>query len=52
MAINFSSYSARVNQQKVKMSPKEFEILKYLWDHRNDTVSRYQLLENIWGYIE
>ena len=34
------------------MSHKEFEILKYLWEHRNDTVSRYQLLEDIWGYDE
>ena len=52
MTINFSRYSARVDQQQIKMSHKEFEILKYLWDHRNTTVSRYQLLEDIWGYIE
>lgn len=52
MTVNFSSYNASVNQEPVKMSHKEFEILKYLWDHRNDTVSRYQLLEDIWGYNE
>jgi DNA-binding response OmpR family regulator len=52
MTVNFSSYMASVDQQQVKMSHKEFEILKYLWEHRNDTVSRYQLLEDIWGYNE
>ena len=52
MTVNFSSYIASVDQQQVKMSHKEFEILKYLWEHRNDTVSRYQLLEDIWGYNE
>ncbi len=32
------------------MSHKEYEILRYLWEHRGETVSRDQLLENIWGY--
>ena len=52
MQVNFSSYTATIDQEPVKMSHKEFEILKYLWEHRNDTVSRYQLLEDIWGYHE
>jgi DNA-binding response OmpR family regulator len=52
LTVNFSSYLASVDETPVKMSHKEFEILKYLWEHRNDTVSRYQLLEDIWGYDE
>jgi DNA-binding response OmpR family regulator len=52
LEVNFSSYLASIDEQAVKMSHKEFEILKYLWEHRNDTVSRYQLLEDIWGYDE
>lgn len=52
MTVNFSSYAANIDQEPIKMSHKEFEILKYLWEHRNDTVSRYQLLEDIWGYHE
>ena len=34
------------------MTSKEFEILKYLWQHRNETVSRDDLLTNVWGYDE
>jgi len=52
MKVNFSSYLATVEEEPVKMTHKEFEILKYLWEHKNDTVSRYQLLEDIWGYEE
>lgn len=52
MTVNFAAYSASVGEDPVKMSHKEFEILKYLWENRNDTVSRYQLLEDIWGYNE
>ena len=52
LTVNFSTYMASIEDKQVKMSHKEFEILKYLWEHRNDTVSRYQLLEDIWGYQE
>jgi len=52
LELKFSSYTAQANGQSVKMSHKEFEILQYLWQHRNDTVSRYDLLEDIWGYDE
>ena len=52
MNVNFSSYAATIDEETVKMSHKEFEILKYLWENQNETVSRYQLLEDIWGYDE
>ncbi len=50
--VDFSAYTATQGEEPVKMSHKEFEILKYLWENRNQTVSRYQLLEDIWGYQE
>ena len=31
------------------MSYKEFEVIHFLWNHKNETVSRDQLLDNIWG---
>ncbi len=36
----------------VAMSHKEFEILHYLWKRRNSTVSRDDLLTEVWGYDE
>lgn len=48
--INFQNYTALENDSPVQMSHKEFEILNYLWKHRNRTVSREDLLEKIWGY--
>ena len=52
LRINFSTYSAKINGQNAKMSHKEFEILKFLLAHKNETVSRNELLEKIWGYEE
>ena len=52
LEINFSGYKATSKNKDVQMSHKEFEILHYLWKHRNSTVSRDDLLSEIWGYDE
>jgi DNA-binding response OmpR family regulator len=49
---NFASYNASLDEEPVQMSHKEFEILHYLWENRNKTVSRDELLQKIWGYEE
>jgi DNA-binding response OmpR family regulator len=48
--VDFSAYTATRNGVPLEMTPKEFEILKYLWEHRNRVVSRDQLLTEVWGY--
>lgn len=50
--VNFKTYSAFVDGKPVQMSHKEYEILKYLWQNKNNTVSRDNLLNDIWGYEE
>ena len=50
--IDFESYNASKAGAPLTMTPKEFEILKFLWQHRNKVVSRDQLLTNVWGYDE
>ncbi len=52
LEVDFTAYTAIRKGKEVEMTPKEFEILKYLWEHRNQTVSRDQLLTNVWGYEE
>ncbi len=49
---DISTYNASKDGVGVAMTPKEFEVLKFLWEHRNRTVSRDQLLTNVWGYDE
>lgn len=52
LEVDFAAYSAFRKGKEVEMTPKEFEILKYLWEHANLTVSRDDLLTNVWGYEE
>jgi DNA-binding response OmpR family regulator len=36
--------------RRVALSTREFELLRYLLAHRNEVVSREQLLRDVWGY--
>lgn len=50
--VNFNGFKAVSNKKDVEMTHKEFEILHHLWKKRNTTVSRDDLLSEIWGYDE
>ncbi|RPH37691.1 DNA-binding response regulator [bacterium] len=50
LEVDFAAYSATKGGKPVAMTPKEIEILKYFWQHRNETVSRDKLLTDVWGY--
>lgn len=52
LKIDFAAFRAEENGTEVKLSHKEFEILSYLYKNKNQIVSRYDLLENVWGYEE
>lgn len=52
IAVDFATYNATRGGVPVTMTPKEFDLLKFLWQHRNQTVTRDQLLTNVWGYDE
>ncbi len=48
--IDFEGYKARRAGEALELSPREFELLRYLIERKGDTVSREQLLEDVWGY--
>ncbi|MET0555163.1 MAG: response regulator transcription factor [Vicinamibacteria bacterium] len=48
--LDFEVYRATKAGTALEMSPREFELLRYLIERKGDTVSRDQLLEDVWGY--
>jgi len=52
ITVNFAGYAGSKGGKEFFMTPKEFDILKYLWQHCNQTISRDDLLKNVWGYDE
>ncbi len=49
MVINFSSHTAQRSGVKLQFTALEFSILHYFITHRGRTVSRKQLLSDVWG---
>jgi DNA-binding response OmpR family regulator len=52
LTVDFGTYVAEDSNGVVRMSHKEYEILKYFLKRKNETVSRHDLLVNVWGYDE
>ena len=47
--INFSTFNVFENDKPIILSTKEFDMLRYLWEKKNITVARDELLEKVWG---
>jgi DNA-binding response OmpR family regulator len=39
-----------VNGEAIRLTRREFELLRYLVENRNRVLSRDRLLERVWGY--
>jgi two-component system alkaline phosphatase synthesis response regulator PhoP len=48
--LDFEAYKATKGGETLELSPREFELLRYLIERKGDTVTRDQLLEDVWGY--
>jgi DNA-binding response OmpR family regulator len=47
---DFDAVSVAVDGRAVKLTRREFELLRYLAQNKNRVVSRDRLLERVWGY--
>ncbi len=50
LRLNFSSYTAYLDQEKLELTPKEYELLKLFITNVGRAYTREQLLEKVWGY--
>jgi DNA-binding response OmpR family regulator len=47
--VNFSNHTAHADNEEIQFTALEFDILRYFIEHRGRTVSRKQLLRDVWG---
>ena len=52
LEINFSNFSAKINNTEAEISAKEIEVLKYLSLNEGRALTRKQILENVWKESE
>lgn len=50
LVINMDAREAEVAEQKITLTPKEFELLTFLTRNSGRVYTREQLLEHVWGY--
>ena len=50
VVVDFRSTQVRKRGAPLEMSAREFELLSYFIQHRGATLSRQQLLKEVWGY--
>lgn len=44
------AHDVYIDDKKIYLTPKEYDLLKYFIDNKNVALSRESLLSNIWGY--
>ena len=47
---DFDAISVRVDGSQIRLTRREFELLRYLVENRNRVISRDKLLERVWGW--
>jgi two-component system, OmpR family, phosphate regulon response regulator PhoB len=48
--VEFESFVVRYRGEEVRLTPKEFELFRYLVERRGRVVTRERLLSDVWGY--
>ncbi len=50
LVIDLAGYEARLGGRRLELTHQEFELLRFLAQHRGRVFTRDQLLERVWGY--
>jgi len=50
LTADFDAVAVTVNGKAIRLTRREFELLRYLVQNKNRVVSRDRLLERVWGY--
>lgn len=50
LVIDYQGRTVKIDDEEIKLTPKEYELLVYFVKNQNIALSREQLLSNVWGY--
>jgi DNA-binding response OmpR family regulator len=50
LRVNYKAHTVHLNGEELKFTPKDLELLFFLLQHPNQTLSREQLIEGVWGF--
>lgn len=50
LVIDYQGRTVKIDDEELKLTPKEYDLLVYFVKNQNIALSREQLLSNVWGY--
>ncbi len=50
VCLNFGNFTATKRGVAIELSPREFDLLRYLIENRGRVISRTEMLARVWGY--
>ena len=50
LEIDYQAHTVKIDNEELKLTPKEYELLTYFISNANIALSREQLLSKLWGY--
>ena len=50
LEINIPARTVTIDDERVELTPKEYDLLFFLVENKNIALSRDKLLQDIWGY--
>lgn len=50
LALNEKSHEVKVRDTAIDLTPREFDLLKFLMEHPNQVLNREQILSTVWGF--
>ncbi len=48
--VEFDAFSVRYRGEEIRLTPKEFELFRYMLERAGRVLTRERLLERVWGY--
>ncbi len=50
LSINQAAQQISTHGQLINLSPKEYQLLMYLYQHLGEAISRHELMQEVWGH--
>lgn len=50
ITLNFKKFQAFMKDKEIKLSSREFALMKYFIQHEGEVIHRHELLNEVWGY--
>ncbi len=50
MVIDFDAKTVTIDKERINLTPKEYELLTFMVNHKNQALSRDYLLNKVWNY--